>query len=575
MVDGATSRRLRLPRNGSLLVGRGDEADVRIESQAVSRRHAELHVSDGEARVADLGSHNGTLLNGERIDGARPLQNGDMIGIGDAELIYRRAADTSRPRRLLDPAALTRRIVEELERVGATERPLGLVALPLGARALADGAGLAAAIDGCLRRLDAAGWSAEGTLVAILPERDRDASEEIARALVAALAASGIARAARAGFATAPADGCDAPTLLGAARAAAQGAAPGEAVDATRAATEIQLGDRRVVLADPAMVRLYDLIKRLAASDLPVLVCGETGAGKEHAAFAVHWHSPRRDGPFVILNCAAITETLVESELFGHEKGAFSGAIAAKPGLIEVSGGGTLFLDEVGELSAAVQAKLLRVLEQKRLTRVGGLREVPVDLRVVAATNRDLEAEVAAGRFRRDLFFRLGAATVVLPPLRDRPREIALLARRFLDDACARLGRPQMAISTGAMVHLAGFAWPGNVRELKNVIEYIAAAIPEPVLEPWCLPDAIVPIAADTALGTPSSPSPGAGATAPARRPGRPLTDEVRDFERQLIVAALAACGEVRKSAAEQLGLPLRTLVYKLKQHGITGRGGG
>jgi len=197
----------------------------------------------------------------------------------------------------------------------------------------------------------------------------------------------------------------------------------------------IEVGDRSVVIADPAMARMYQLLERLAVSELPVLVCGETGTGKEVAAGALHQFSHRSERPLVSLNCAAIQENLVESELFGYERGAFSGAIAAKPGLLEVASGGTVFLDEIGDLPAAVQAKLLRVIETKRVLRLGDVRERTIDIRVIAATNRDLVKDVVAGRFRRDLYFRLSGATLWLPPLRDRPRELPILAEMFLHDA--------------------------------------------------------------------------------------------------------------------------------------------
>src|SRR5262249_51215669 len=186
--------------------------------------------------------------------------------------------------------------------------------------------------------------------------------------------------------------------------------------------------------------------------------------------------------PLVVLNCAALPEALAESELFGHEKGAFTGAVAQKFGVFEQSDGGTVFLDEIGELSLAIQAKLLRAIETKRITRVGGHGEPPIALRIVAATHRNLAEEVEAGRFRQDLLFRIGGATVWLPPLRDRRREIPLLAQRFLADACRRAGRDAMAISPEAMQLLLDYAWPGNVRELRHVMEYVIVAHDEPSL---------------------------------------------------------------------------------------------
>ncbi|MDB4929606.1 MAG: Response regulator of zinc sigma-54-dependent two-component system, partial [Myxococcaceae bacterium] len=225
-----------------------------------------------------------------------------------------------------------------------------------------------------------------------------------------------------------------------------------------------------LVVEDPAMRRLHTMLDRVAAGVIHVLLLGETGVGKEVFAERLHRRSPRRDKPFVKINCAALTESLVESELFGHEKGAFSGAVSANPGLLESAEGGTVFLDEVGELTLALQAKLLRVLEDRLVRRVGGVKSHPVDVRVVAATNRDLEAEIAAGRYRSDLYFRLGGFVLTIPPLRERVGEIAPLARRFALAAAEQSGRPPPTISDEAMALLAAYRWPGNIRELRNVI---------------------------------------------------------------------------------------------------------
>jgi two-component system, NtrC family, response regulator AtoC len=253
---------------------------------------------------------------------------------------------------------------------------------------------------------------------------------------------------------------------------------------------ELEAGGHRIQIADPAMQRLYELARRLARSTLPVLVLGETGAGKELAAAVVHAGSPRAAGPFVSVNCAAIPESLAESELFGHARGAFSGAVVAKGGRLEAAHGGTLFLDEIGELSPSIQAKLLRALESGEVHRVGEVTPRRVDLRLVAATHRDLEADVEAGRFRRDLFFRLGAARLVLPPLRDRPRDLACLAARFLEDEC---GERRMSWSVAAAQALFQHGWPGNVRELRHAVQYAVSAAPDDAveIETWHLPPAI------------------------------------------------------------------------------------
>ena len=335
------------------------------------------------------------------------------------------------------------------------------------------------------------------------------------------------------------------------------------AVGSERAGSGVTLGAQRVIVADPAVVRIYDLIERLAPVELPVLITGETGSGKELVATAIHALSNRASKPLISLNCAALHDSLIESELFGHEKGAFSGAIATRAGLIEAASGSTLFLDEVGELAPAVQAKLLRVLEVHRVTRVGDTREREVDVRIVAATNRDLEADVAAGRFRRDLYFRLSAATLHLPPLRQRLRELPLMAAAFLDDACRRSGRSLMRISEGAMGALVEHLWPGNVRELKNLMQYLAATITSDVM----LADHVN----ERIGGVQNTPMPRLAPVAPVDpRQFRPLADELRELEITRIRQALEATGGNQTRAAQLLAMPVRTFFEKAKQFGLT-----
>jgi two-component system response regulator AtoC len=353
------------------------------------------------------------------------------------------------------------------------------------------------------------------------------------------------------------------------ARAAAAGPGAERVSAAARAYEEIVLGERVAIVADPAMSRLYELIRRLAGSQLPVLVGGETGTGKELAASAVHYFSPRRARPLVTVNCAAIAESLLEGELFGWERGAFSGAHAARAGLLESADGGTVFLDEIGELSANAQAKLLRVLESQRVLRVGDTRERPIDLRVVAASNRQLEDEVAAGRFRQDLYFRLSGARLWLPPLRDRPRELPILAVRFLADACQRLARPPLVITDEAMRRLVAYAWPGNVRELKNLMDYFAATVELEAVVLEHLPPAIA------AVGRRLAPEEPAARAETVTRPGarfRAIDEEIRELEKSRMAQALAATGGNQKRAAELISMPRRTFVTKLKEYGL-GRG--
>ena len=241
-------------------------------------------------------------------------------------------------------------------------------------------------------------------------------------------------------------------------------------------------GQLDMVGSGPAMQRLFELIRRAAPSEGRVLVTGENGTGKELVARAIHESSRRKAGPFVKLNCAAVPAELIESELFGHERGAFTGAVAARRGKFELADGGTLFLDEVGDMPAAMQAKVLRVLQEGEFERVGGAHTLRVDVRVVAATNKDLAAEVQAGRFREDLYYRLNVVPVRAPPLRERREDIPELATRFLAEACERNGRRPMRLDRDALVALQAHDWPGNVRELRNLVERLAILCDGPII---------------------------------------------------------------------------------------------
>ena len=565
VIDDSSARRFPLPHDGVLVLGRAHDADVRIDTLAVSRKHAKIIVTAGAARVVDLGSRNGTLVNGERVVGSRLLASGDVVAVGSTTLVLRREPRVT-DGAAIDVGRLRVRLEEELARAADYGRPLALAVITPGKAA--DHHAVAAHAIGALRRMDIVACDGTSELVVVLPELGGEAARAACVEVLAAIAS--ITSEARGGVATYPGDGCDAETLFSGARAAAAMSAPGAMTSAADAAVHFTIRKATIVVADPAMIRVFELIRRLARTDLPVLVLGETGVGKENAAAALHDWSARTSKPLVTLNCAAIPEALVESELFGHEKGAFSDARTAKPGLLEQASGGTVFLDEVGELPLAVQAKLLRALEAKRITRLGDVREREVDFRVVAATNRDLEAEVAAGRFRRDLLFRLGAAIVELPPLRHRPREISILARLFLAQASARAGRAPLDLSETALARLAAYAFPGNVRELKNAMDFAAATVDGSVVELRALPDRIAGRTSSSSSPTQSSGDTDSAAD-PMRR-FRPLADEMRELERTRMVEALEATGGVQARAAELLAMPIRTFSFKLKQHGLSAR---
>ena len=344
--------------------------------------------------------------------------------------------------------------------------------------------------------------------------------------------------------------------------------------DAPAVLTEpTEAGASRIVVLDDAMIVLHRLIDRVAGGDISVLLTGETGAGKEIAAEQIHVRSPRRDHRFLRLNCAALVEPLAESELFGHEKGAFTGASRAKPGLLEEAAGGTVFLDEIGEMPLALQAKLLRVLDERRVWPVGSLKPRPIDVRFVAATNRVLEDEIERGRFRQDLYFRLCGVMLHVPPLRERPREIAALAAAFASRAAAAMGLPGLRIGADARSALAAHPWPGNVRELKNVVERAAllARGGEIGVAELGLAGArrSAPMSESHASVAPASVAPAASpAPALAIDGDTPLHAQLEAIEQQRILDMLERCGGNQSEAARCLGISRGTLIARLDRYG-------
>jgi DNA-binding NtrC family response regulator len=321
--------------------------------------------------------------------------------------------------------------------------------------------------------------------------------------------------------------------------------------------------------------RLSATIERVASSSLTVLILGETGVGKEVMARTLHERSSRRDAPMVSLNCAAFSEQLIESELFGHERGAFTGATQQKVGLLESARGGTVFLDELAEMPLSLQAKLLRVLEAREVLRVGSLRPRPIDVRFIAATNRDLSAEVAAGRFRQDLFFRVNGVTLVIPPLRDRPGEIEPLARAFLAQACAQAGRARVpTFSSSALDLLRSHQWPGNIRELRNLIERAVLLCDGDVIGVEHCTDRLSSLSSASLRSAPPVHGPAeasvAGATgAGARTIVPPDAREGASDERRRLLDALERCAGNQTHAARLLGISRRTLIHRIEAFDI------
>jgi two-component system, NtrC family, response regulator AtoC len=315
-----------------------------------------------------------------------------------------------------------------------------------------------------------------------------------------------------------------------------------------------------VVVLDPSMRALYDQASRAAATAINVLILGENGVGKEILARAIHNLSPRANGPFVALNCAALTESLVQAELFGHEKGAFTGALQARAGLLESAAGGTLFLDEIGELPLSMQSKLLRALEERKVLRIGARAERDIDVRFVAATNRDPELEIERGTFRQDLYFRLNGISLTIPPLRERRLEIPHLARMFLARARAEHAAPPLTLDDSTLALLEAYAWPGNVRELKNVIERGSVLCAGDRFLPEHLPPKLQ--AQQPSSAPPAHAASGSAPTVPGRQP-------MAAAERRQILDALDRCAGNQTRAAEMLGISRRTLVTRLNEFDI------
>lgn len=300
-----------------------------------------------------------------------------------------------------------------------------------------------------------------------------------------------------------------------------------------------------------AMQRVYDLVEMVASSDVTVLLTGESGTGKELVSRAIHHKSPRADGPFITVNCGALPESLFESELFGYEKGAFTGALTTKAGRFELAQGGTLLLDEIGELSLKSQVDFLRVLETKEFQRLGGTRVVSTNARIIAATNRNLEEAIKQGDFREDLFYRLNVVPIKLPPLRERGADIPLLVETFLARFCAQHQRTLKEISTDAMRLLRLYAWPGNIRQLRNLLERLVVTVREELIQPQHLPEEIQASEEDirTMVVT--------------------LGNPLETIEKEVIRRTLAEVTSHREKAAKLLGISLRSLQYKIKQYGI------
>jgi DNA-binding NtrC family response regulator len=567
ITGGAEARTIELPDGANLTLGRAEGVDIVVSDPSLSRKHASFNRNGEQLVVSDLTSRNGTWLAGERI-GSANLRAGSTVVVGSISVSVQITPPTALAMLgLLGTADLLELLEDECARSRLFARPLSVLLVAALAPAKSSAGELAQRIGKSLRPTDCAAPYVDRTLLIALPETNAETALRLAEQF-AAVRGNGPALAC--GIASLAEAGPDAPQLVAAATRAlarctatapclvAEPAAPSARRRSENSAPE-RLG---IPPRNPATRELERMIARLAPRRISVLVLGETGTGKELVARELHRGSERSAGPLKVVNCAAIPENLIESVLFGHVKGAFTGADRDRPGLFAQAHGGTLFLDEVGELSAGAQAALLRVLDTRRICPVGGCQELEVDVRVVAATHRDLASMAEDGTFRLDLFHRLNSVTLRVPPLRERRDEIEALLAHFV----AELSDPQRSAAHFlpiALERLCAYAWPGNVRELRNVVERALALADTDALGLESLPREIAEPA--EALSGERATGPDSHGTPDEKLALRPSLEAQ---EIALIREALRRCDGNQRRAATLLQLPLRTLERKLRIFG-------
>jgi DNA-binding NtrC family response regulator len=525
-----------LDKGRAVVVGRAAPADVEIPDPGLSRQHARFTWDDHGIWVEDLGSTNGTKRNGERITRAQ-IRPGDEISVGPVMVSVHVMSSIDEELRGFDGHdRFVAALADEITRARTFARPLALLMVR---STIKEGhvSRWASRLRMALRPVDRVGIYGPAAVLVALPEATPDAIAALATSLTGGnppLACTAVMF---------PGDGASVEELIASLRAGRTAApAPEHAA---------------VVIKNTAMKLVMTTVKRLAGSTVSVLIHGETGTGKEVIARAIHDGGNRKKEPLRCINCAAIPGTLIESVLFGHEQGAFTSADKSARGIFEQADGGTVLLDEIGELAPSAQAALLRVLETKKVTRVGGDREIDVDVRVIAATHRDLEAMVEANRFRQDLLFRLNTVTLRIPPLRERVDEIKPLAERFLKEARKTADSDVREIAPEALAALESYSWPGNVRELRNAIERAVALAEGKAIMPADLTDRI---------RSGSRPLPEAEVSNEMPSDYRA---HLRKYEADLILKALHKFNGNQTEAAKALNLPLRTLVHKIQTYGI------
>ncbi len=560
----------------SLVIGRSPPADVTVRDNSLSRRHASVELGGGEIWVEDLGSTNGTWVDGEKIERAK-VEPGGAITFGAVTASVHTLKDAASGIQSHD--RFQQVLAAEAARVRAFGRSLSLLMLRPRKRKEAHVSRWFPEVEKHLRTFDLAGLYSSDTVEILLPETDETGARQFAEA------ATKGATPLLCGLGVLPDHAASAEELLDVTRSALQRAGAKAPIQAATPLHEAAPAKPEgLVIQSPAMKEVYQTVERLAATAIPVLIIGETGTGKEVVARAVHQGGKRKDKPIRSVNCGGIPSQLVESTLFGHEKGAFTGADKQAPGVFESADGGTVLLDEIGELPPAAQAALLRVLETKRFSRVGSSKEIEVDVRILAATHKDLETMVKSGDFREDLLYRLNAMTLKLPPLRDRIEEIEPLAKHFMHQAARANDLQINQIDPDALSLLMRYSWPGNVRELRNAIERAVVIAQEKAITTDDLPEKVRDLQPPEPAPEPEpggfQPSPSSALSVPGSlfegEPGLSdeidLKAEVNRYEAKLIVRALDHCKWDRTVAAQSLGVPLRTLSHKMQVYGIKKR---
>jgi two-component system response regulator AtoC len=527
-----------LPDSGEVTIGRSHSAEVYVDDRLVSRRHAILSAGP-RLTIRDLGSSNGTRMHGQLLTAgvARELAVGDVVMIGAAALLVQRNMPVVYPRRFLSHEHFEARIKEECGRATRLGGRFAVAVLEID-RSVPD-VGVRRILAAALRTNDDVGAWGPLEYALLIVDADQDESREMLGGIAAELTKHEVVASWH--MAHWPDDGRTAEALLAKVQSVSKDHGPALAIAGGR------------VIVDTVTQELYRVAERIAAGDISVLIVGETGVGKEVMAEEIHRRSRRSSKPFLRLNCGALSESLLDSELFGHERGAFTSAVGVKPGLLESADGGVVLLDEIGEMPMSLQVKLLRVLEEKEVRRVGAIKSRPLDVRFIAATNRNLKKHSARGLFREDLYYRLAGATLEIPPLRDRPDDIEPLARTFLLHASKHLGVPA-TMSPQATAQLRAYRWPGNIRELRHVIERAVLLAGNGPITTAHLP-----------VEKGEVPHPEETAAATTTIPVTPGDDNDRDH----IVEVLSTCGGNQSRAAKHLGISRGALIRRLERYGI------